>query len=165
LASFFFVKIWARLVKQLLHGHIFYHEGLRTFHDSPELTIEELPLRCEVQRRCFPMLEERVGEGAETGPEREEMVIVFKVGPRYREERLSGNELKDKAAKTPDGKGFIDSPGENQFGSPKTERGNGLGWGTVKEIRCFSRSVSMEILSRLAIATVRSTNRHPCRTI
>jgi len=72
------------------------------------------------------MLKERVGEGAEPGGEREKIVVIFKFGPRYAEEGLSSDKLKDKAAETPDVEGFVDSSSKNQFGSSKADWNNGL---------------------------------------
>lgn len=67
------------------------------------------------------------------------MVVIFKLGAWYTEERLSTDELKNKAAKTPDIKGFIDGAGKNQLGRPKSERRNGLRWRVRKEVCCFKR--------------------------
>ena len=65
------------------------------------------------------------------------MVIILKVRSWYTKEKLSGDELKDETTKTPDIKGFVDHPSENQLRSPKTEQSNGFyGW-VGKEIRCF----------------------------
>lgn len=82
------------------------------------------------------MLEELFGEGAEPGDEGEEMVVIFKLGPRYAEEGLSSDKLKDKAAETPDVKGFVDGSGKNQLGSSKAEWSNGLYWRVRKKI-CY----------------------------
>jgi hypothetical protein len=46
------------------------------------------------------------------------MLIILKPGSWYTEKRQSGNELKDKAAKTPDVERLVDSPCEDQLGSP-----------------------------------------------
>jgi hypothetical protein len=41
------------------------------------------------------------------------MIIIFKLGPRYTEEWLPGDKLKDKAAETPDINGVVDSAGKD----------------------------------------------------
>lgn len=83
------------------------------------------------------MLEELVGEGAELSGECQEMIVILRVGPRYAEEGLARDELKDEAAEAPDVKGVVDGSGKNQLGSSKAERGNGLGRRVAEEI-CFS---------------------------
>jgi len=87
------------------------------------------------------MLEEIVGDGTEPGVEVEEMVVILKLGPRYAEERLSSDELKDKAAETPDVKGFVNGSGENQLGSSKPKWCNEFCGRMRKEI-CCSKEVS-----------------------
>lgn len=82
------------------------------------------------------MLEELVGEGAEPGGEGK-MIVIFKLGPWYAEERLSRDKLKDKAAETPDINGIVNGSGKNQLGSPKAEWSNGLRRRVGKEI-CYS---------------------------
>jgi hypothetical protein len=88
------------------------------------------------------MLEEFVREGTEPGGEGEEMVVILRLGPWYTEEGLAGDKLKDKAAKTPDVKGFGDSSGKNQLRSPQTKWNNGFFWRVSKEI-CYLKEVSI----------------------
>jgi len=82
------------------------------------------------------MDEELVREGTEPGVEGEEMIVVFKIGPWNAEKGLPCDKLKDKAAKTPDVKGFVDHTSKNQLRSSKTTRHNGLCWRIRKEICC-----------------------------
>lgn len=82
------------------------------------------------------MPEKLVGEGAEPGGKGEKMIINFILGPRYTEEWLSGDKLKDKAAETPDIKSIVNGSGKNRFRSSKTERSNGLCWRIGEEICC-----------------------------
>jgi len=62
------------------------------------------------------------------------VVVIFRLRPRYAEEGLSGDKLKDKAAETPDVKCFVDGSGKNQLGSSKAEWSNGLCRRVRKEI-------------------------------
>lgn len=82
------------------------------------------------------MLKELIGEGTEPGGEGKKMIVVFKVGPWYAEERLSRDKLKDKAAETPDINGIVDGSGKNQLGSPKAEWSNGFHRRVGEEKRC-----------------------------
>lgn len=91
------------------------------------------------------------------------MVIIFKVGSWYTEEGLSSDKLKDKAAKTPNVEGFIDSSGEKHLRSPKTERSDGFCRRVGKEICYFSTQVS--VLLRIGVVAARATNRRPCLII
>lgn len=67
------------------------------------------------------------------------MVVIFKLGAWYTEEGLSSDELKNKAAKTPDVEGFIYGAGKNQLGRPKSERRNGFCRRVRKEVCCLKR--------------------------
>lgn len=64
------------------------------------------------------------------------MIIIFILGWWNAEERLSSDELKNKATKTPNIKGVINDSGKNELRSPKAERSDGLCWGICKEICC-----------------------------
>ena len=59
------------------------------------------------------MLKKLVGERAKPFSQAEKMVVIFKVGPRYAEKGLSGDKLKEKAAETPNVKGFVNGSGKN----------------------------------------------------
>ena len=72
------------------------------------------------------MPEELVGEGPKPVGEREKVVVIFILGTRYAEKGLSGNKLKDKAAKTPNVKRSVDSSSENQLWCSKAEWNNWL---------------------------------------
>lgn len=116
------------------------------------------------------MLEELVGEGTEPGGEREKMVVIFRLGPRYAEEGLSGDKLKDKTAETPDVKGFVDGSSKNQLGSSKAEWSNGLYWRVRKEICCSGKiSISTDIYykkeDKKPDTRNGGTNRHPYQII
>jgi hypothetical protein len=67
------------------------------------------------------------------------MVVIFKAPEsRYAKERLSGDELKDKTAETPDVEGSVESTtSENQLRSPKTAWSKGLGGQIGEEIGWF----------------------------
>lgn len=82
------------------------------------------------------MPEKLVGKGAEPGRKGEKMIIILILGPRYTEEWLSGDKLKDKAAETPDMNSIVNSTGKNRFRSLKTEWSNGLCWWISEEICC-----------------------------
>ena len=82
------------------------------------------------------MLEELAGEGAEPVGEREEMVVIWIPATGWAEEGPSGDKLKDKAAETPDVKGFVEGLGKNQLGGSKAEWSKGLFRGVRKEICC-----------------------------
>lgn len=68
------------------------------------------------------------------------MIIILKLGPRDTEEWLSGNELEEKAAKTPDINSIVNSSGKDQLRWSKTDWSNRLCWRVGKEIR-YPRSV------------------------
>ncbi len=51
------------------------------------------------------------------------MVVIFKIRCRYAKEGLPSDEFKDKTAKPPDIKRFVDSSSENELRSSKAERG------------------------------------------
>lgn len=82
------------------------------------------------------MPEKLVREGAEPGGEREKMIIIFILGPRYTEKWLSGDKFKEKATETPDIDSIINGSGKNQFGRSKTQWSNGLFWRVRKKKSC-----------------------------
>lgn len=79
------------------------------------------------------MPEKLVGKGTKPGSEREKMIVIFILGPRYTEKRLSGDKFKDKATETPDIDTIINGSGKNQFGESKTQWSNGFLWRVRKE--------------------------------
>ena len=130
------IKIWACLIKQILHGRLLYHKRFPSFCDATELTIKEFPLGRKVERRRFPELEQLVGKGPKPGDKTEKVVVIFEIGTWDTEEGLSGNKLKDKTAKTPDVKGSIYGSSKNRLGSPKAEWSDKLCRRVCKEICC-----------------------------
>ena len=95
------------------------------------------------------MLEQLFGKGTKYGSEGENMIVVFPIRPRYTKQWLSGDKLKDEAAKAPCVKSVVDSSFKNQFGCSKTDWSNDLCWWVGKEISYSEHwSISMEIVNR-----------------
>jgi hypothetical protein len=113
------------------------------------------------------MLKRLVGEGAEMGGESEKMVVIFKPGPRYAEEGLSSDKLKDKTAKTPDVKGFVDGSSKNQFGRSKAVWSNGFYRRVRKEICCAGLVIinTNMFCKKKQILAIGYTNLHPYQII
>jgi hypothetical protein len=114
------------------------------------------------------MAEELVRKGAELGCEGEQMVVIFIVRPRYAEEWLPGDELKDEAAETPDVKSFTNVSGKNQFGGPKAEGSHVFWWWLREEVCCswfgVSRSIHLQEAGKAKLVIgLGGTDHHPYR--